>query len=41
MMEGDLFNGEGKYVYPSGEVYEGHWRAGSKEGLGRQGTLDG
>lgn len=30
----DVRHGFGAYYYPNGDVYEGHWRRGLKEGLG-------
>ena len=32
---GNCANGEGKYVWPTGDSYEGGWKRGRQEGLGK------
>ena len=40
-VEGDCYNGKGKYTWPSGNVYEGEFEYGQRTGKGKYSYADG
>ena len=37
----EFADGEGKFLYPNGSKYEGHWKNGQRDGLGIHFFIDG